>query len=324
MEILFVGILVCLSLSFLLARSYKKRKKVFEQLSAMQMQKNDAKESKKYINNYVFSSIISCFSILILFFILFEFRDFFVSEKSNFDDSKSEIIILLDVSNSMNAQDVTVAGLEISRLNAAKRCINSILENVYNSNFGLVIFAGQAEAIIPISQDRIFAKQVLEAIETNFITNQGTNIEQGIDAAIQCFSATTENQTIILLSDVENHNGDIENAIRNLRAKNIALEVIGFGTDSGSKIPLGNGRFLTEFNGRDVITSLNFDVLRAISNDYYIYPFDLNLLVDRVNTTAKNSNDFFVLDSTFMALNLLLFLVFLSILLNIFFKQQII
>jgi Ca-activated chloride channel family protein len=326
MEILLVGILICLLLSFLLYKSYKKRKKIFEQLSFTQSQNSNVKESKKYINNYIFASVISCLTLLFLFFILFEFRVFFADDNSNFDNSKNEIVFLLDVSNSMNANDVAVSDTKISRLNAAKKCMNSILENTYNSNFGLVIFAGQAKTIIPISQDKIFAKQILETIETNFITNQGTNIELGIDAAIQCFSntsqsQTTQNKTIILLSDFENHNGNIESAMLNLKAKNIVIEAIGFGTESGSKIPIGNDEFLKEFNGRDVITSLNIAILQEISKNYYIYPFDLNLLLERIDATVNKTNNFFVLDSTLMTLNLFLIFIFLSILLSIFFRQ---
>jgi len=323
LEILLVGILICLLLSFLLVKSYRKRKKVFEQLSLAQTQNSNIKETKKYIKNYVFTSVISCLTLMFLFFILFDFRVFFANNNSNFDDSKNEIVFLLDVSNSMNANDVTVSDTKITRLNAAKKCINSILENTYNSNFGLVIFAGQAKTINPISQDKIFVKQMLETIETNFITNQGTNIELGIDAAFQCFSntlqsQTMQNKTIILLSDFENHNGSIENAISNLKAKNIAIETIGFGTENGSKIPIGNSDFLKDFNGRYVITSLDFSTLRAISENYYIYPFDLDLLLYKIDATVRKTDKLFTVNSTLMTLNLFLILIFLSILLKIF------
>ena len=321
MEILLVGILICLLFAVLLNKSYKKRKKVFEQLSLAQTQNSDDKKMKKYLNNYVVASIISCFATLLLFFILFEFRVFFANYNSNFDDSKNEIVFLLDASNSMNAKDATVSQIEISRLNAAKKTISSILENTFNSNFCLVIFAGQAQTVTPISQDRIFMSQMLQTIETNFISNQGTNIELGIDAAIRCFSQNVKNKTIILLSDFENHNGNIQNALLNLKANGIVIEAIGFGSESGSRIPIGNSEFLKEFNGRDVITSLNFAILQSISENYFIYPFDLNLLFGRIDATVQKPNNFFVLDSTLMTMNLLLVLVFLSVLLSIFFKQ---
>ena len=317
MKILLFIFLICALFSFLFIKSFQKRKKIFVQFSSSQFQNFEA---KKYLKNYIFASIISCFTVLFLFFILFEFRVFFESKNSDFDENKNEIVFLLDVSNSMNANDIILYNAENTRLNAAKKTIYSVLENTYSANFGLVIFAGEAQTVIPISQDKVFANQILETVETNFISNQGTNIELGIETAIQVFSdENQQNKIIILLSDFENHNGNIENAILNLLAKNISIFAIGFGSENGSKIPDGKGEFLRDFKGQNVITSLNFAILQKVSENYFIYPFDLNLLIEQIEISSKKS-DIFETNSKLQLLNIFLFLVLLLIILQFIFK----
>jgi Ca-activated chloride channel family protein len=185
-----------------------------------------------------------------------------------------------DINNNHNKINTN----KLSRLEAAKQIINIVCDNIENCNFGLTGFAGIAETIVPISEDKKYLQQILSVIGTNYLSNQGTNIEKGLDEAISCFSNNRKiSKLIILLTDAENHYGNIENALELIKYSNINIITIGLGTENGAMIPIGNNDYLKEINGNYVITTFNPKVLKEISTNNFIFPFDTNLLITSIN-----------------------------------------
>lgn len=276
---------VFLALTLLFLKNYKKRCKIAEKFYLNENIAKQHNQKKKYINIFL---ILFVFSIVTLCLISFLFV-FSLKQNNNNNlrniSNPNQIVFLLDVSNSMNAID---AAQNLSRLAAAKLCINYITSNLNNTNFGLVIFAGQAQILTPISQDKIFIEQLISCVDTDFITNQGTNIELGIKESIKCFTEETINKTIIILTDAENHDGNIELAVMLAKSLNIRIKCIGFGSEKGSNISTSNGQYFQNQKGVVVTTFLNKQLLREISENNFIYPFNLDEIVNQLEISTYN------------------------------------
>jgi Ca-activated chloride channel family protein len=195
----------------------------------------------------------------------------------------------------MNALDADTSH-NISRLDAAKKTIMDILmlrEHNKNVSLGLVIFAGQAQMVVPLSDDRIFFQQVLSAVSSDFVTTQSTNFEIGITEAVKSFHQSERLKTLIILTDGENHYGDLSKAISLVRQNNIDFFVIGIGSEAGSNIPANNfssNNFLKDINGKDIITYLDIAVLRELSADFMLYPISFSD-IQKINKSAEKSQD---------------------------------
>ena len=112
-----------------------------------------------------------------------------------------ELVIALDVSNSMMAEDVYP-----NRLEAAKMAVEKLVDKLSNDKIGLIIFAGDAFVQLPITADYVSAKMFLESISTTSISLQGTDISKAIETGIRSFSSESEkNKVLVIISDGENH-----------------------------------------------------------------------------------------------------------------------
>lgn len=174
-----------------------------------------------------------------------------------------EIIIALDVSNSMNAKD-----LEPSRLERAKQTVARLTDRLINDRIGLIVFAGQAYTQIPITTDYASAKMFLANITTNIVPIQGTAIGSAINLATQSFTEIEDvNRAIIVITDGENHEDDAVGAAKNAAKNGIKVYTVGMGSTKGSPIPMGGaGNFLRDNQGNVVITKINETMLTEIAN----------------------------------------------------------
>ena len=112
-----------------------------------------------------------------------------------------EIVVALDVSNSMLAHDINP-----SRLEKAKMMLSKLVDDLENDKVGLVVFAGDAYTQLPITTDYVSAKMFLNSIDTQMVPTQGTAIGQAIKIAMNSFSPeSTAEQAIIVITDGENH-----------------------------------------------------------------------------------------------------------------------
>ncbi|MDR3366579.1 MAG: VWA domain-containing protein [Prevotellaceae bacterium] len=199
----------------------------------------------------------------------------------------AEIIIALDVSNSMMAQDFTP-----NRLENAKRAIARLVDQLGNDRIGLIVFAGDAYIQLPITSDYVSAKLFLNAINTGIVPRQGTAIGKAIVTAIRSFSLQSEkSRALIIISDGENHEDDPVEAAQLAVKEGIKIYTIGIGSPQGSPIPLKEGGLMKDRQGNMVVTRLDEEVLEktaAAGNGMYARATTSNLgLGDIVNDVRK-------------------------------------
>lgn len=175
-----------------------------------------------------------------------------------------ELIIALDVSNSMMAEDI-----KPNRLERAKRAIAKLTERLRDDKLGLIVFAGQAYVQLPITTDYVSAKLFLDAINTSIVPVQGTAIGAAIDMATKSFSPNFGgNKAVIVITDGENHEDDAVGAAKKALEKKIVVHTIGMGLPQGAPIPVGgegSRDFLKDKENNIVVTKLDENMLTEIA-----------------------------------------------------------
>ncbi len=172
----------------------------------------------------------------------------------------AEIIVALDVSNSMLAQDYSP-----NRLERAKLSIARLTERLQEDRIGLIIFAGTSFVQLPVTTDYVSAKMFLGSIDTGSIPVQGTAIGDAIRLSIKSFSAQSEkSRVIVVISDGENHEDDPVAAAKQAAELGIKVYTIGVGSAEGQPIPV-NGELLKDKEGNIVVTRLDEETLRKVA-----------------------------------------------------------
>ena len=206
----------------------------------------------------------------------------------------ADIIVCLDVSNSMLAQD-----LSPNRLTRAKYALEKMIDGLQGDRLGLVIFAGEAYVQLPITIDYSAAKLFLESIGPGMVPVQGTNIEAAIEKASESFSNDEgKNRAIILITDGENHSSEAIAAAEKAGKNGIMINTIGIGSEKGVPIPLvENGvvkGYRKDREGQTVITKLNSEVLKIIAgkaNGVYVQAsqadIGLGAVLDKIGELDK-------------------------------------
>lgn len=174
-----------------------------------------------------------------------------------------EVMIALDISNSMLAQDVAP-----SRLEKAKRLVEQLVDRMENDKVGMIVFAGDAFTQLPITSDYVSAKLFLESIHPSLISKQGTAIGQAVELATRSFTNTEGvGKTVIVITDGENHESGAIEAVKNAVGKNIQINVLGIGTQEGAPIPVGDNDFRRDNEGNVIVTRLNVDMCREVAQN---------------------------------------------------------
>lgn len=172
----------------------------------------------------------------------------------------AEIIVALDVSNSMLAQDYSP-----NRLERAKLSIARLTDRLQEDRIGLVIFAGTSFVQLPVTTDYVSAKMFLSSIDTGSIPIQGTAIGDAIRLCIKSFSAQSEkSRVIVVISDGENHEDDPVAAAKQAAELGIKVYTIGVGSAEGQPIPVEGG-LLRDKDGEIVVTRLDEETLRKVA-----------------------------------------------------------
>lgn len=191
-----------------------------------------------------------------------------------------EVIIALDISNSMLAEDV-----QPSRLQKAKRLVSQLVDKMQNDKVGMIVFAGDAFTQLPITSDYISAKMFLESIDPSLISKQGTAIGAAINLAVRSFTPQEGvGRTIIVITDGENHEGGVTEAAKNAVDKGIQINVLGVGMPDGAPIPVvGTNDYRRDRDGNIIVTCLNEQMCQEIAqkgNGIYVR-------VDNTNNAQK-------------------------------------
>ncbi len=173
-----------------------------------------------------------------------------------------ELIIALDVSNSMLAEDI-----KPNRLERAKQAISQLVDKLGNDKIGLIVFAGDAYTQLPITTDYVSAKMFLSTINTGIVPRQGTSIGKAIDLGVRSFGSQEDmSRAIIVITDGENHEDDAIKAATAAQEKGIIVYTVGMGSKQGAPIPIGgNNNFRKDKDGHVVITKLDEKMLQEIA-----------------------------------------------------------
>lgn len=206
----------------------------------------------------------------------------------------ADLMICLDVSNSMKAED-----FQPNRLGKAKQAISKLVDKLEGDRLGIIVFGGVAYVQLPITTDYSAAKLFLESINTDMIPTQGTAIGAAIDLAIESFGKDEgKNKAIVIITDGENHEDDAIKAAENAAEKNIAIHTIGMGSADGAPIPVYKNNVRESFRkdneGNTVITKLDEQTLMEISgagNGIYVRASNsdtgLNKVLDAISKLEK-------------------------------------
>lgn len=194
-----------------------------------------------------------------------------------------EVIISLDISNSMRAEDVVP-----SRLDKSKMLIENMVDNFTNDKVGLVVFAGDAFIQLPITSDYVSAKMFLQNVDPSLIATQGTDLAGAIDLSSKSFTQQDKvGRAILIITDGEDHEGGAIEAAKKARKNGIRVFVLGVGSPKGSPVPDDNGGYMKDNTGQEVMSALNEDMCKQIAEaggGAYIH-------VDNTSLAQRQLND---------------------------------
>lgn len=175
-----------------------------------------------------------------------------------------DLMIALDVSNSMLAEDI-----KPNRLERSKQSILRLIDQLDGDRIGIIVFAGKAYTQLPITTDYAAAKLFVSAISTDIIPTQGTAIGDAIARAISSFGETRNNKAIIIITDGEDHQGSSLEQAETATKAGIAIYTIGMGLPDGAPIPVYNGKVMAGYkkdgSGNIIVSRLDEALLQQIA-----------------------------------------------------------
>jgi Ca-activated chloride channel family protein len=200
-----------------------------------------------------------------------------------------DIVFAVDVSKSMDAEDIAP-----SRLEKAKRLVSKIIDNLGSDRIGIIAYAGEAYPMLPITTDYAAGKIFLQNMNTNLVSSQGTAIDDAIDLAGTYFDDEDINKILIILSDGEDHSENAVDKAKEVAKNGITIFSVGIGTVNGAPIPIKRNGNLYGYKkdkaGKTVVTRLNDKILREIAsatNGKYIDGNNAKNVVDYVSDALK-------------------------------------
>lgn len=243
--------------AFYLYSNYRRRKAIrkFGDPVLMAQLMPDVSKYRPDVKFWLVFAAIGLFAVLLA-------RPQFGSKLETVKRQGVEVMIALDISNSMLAQDV-----QPSRLEKANRLVAQLVDKMENDKLGMIVFAGDAFTQLPITSDYISAKMFLESINPSLISKQGTAIGAAINLATRSFTPQEGvGRAVIVITDGENHEGGAVEAAKAAAEKGIQVSVLGVGMPDGAPIPVeGTNDFRRDRDGNVVVTRLNEQMCQEIA-----------------------------------------------------------
>ncbi len=202
----------------------------------------------------------------LLFIVIALMQPVFGTRKAGSNQRNQEIVLCLDISNSMNVKDLSTID---SRLDIAKRGIINFINTLRGERVGLSIFAGTAQIQLPITTDYHALKMFVNEIQTDIISKQGTNINEALLISSKMFTKSKNAKITMMITDGEDHMGNMTEGVKAVKDKNVKLAVFGIGSKQGGYVP--NDPLHPEFGfkvlstGKRVISKLNKNLLIEIA-----------------------------------------------------------
>lgn len=197
-----------------------------------------------------------------------------------------DIVFALDVSKSMLAEDIAP-----NRLDKSKQIISKIIDKLGSDRIGIIIYAGNAFPLLPITTDHGAAKMFLQSANPNMVSSQGTAINEAIKLATSYYDNDEQtNRFLFIISDGEDHQEDASSGIAQATKDGIKTYTIGVGTEKGGPIPIKDKygvlqSYKKDSKGETVITKMNPKTLEDIAeggNGKYILGNKTQKTVDYV------------------------------------------
>lgn len=201
-----------------------------------------------------------------------------------------EMMLVVDVSNSMLAEDFSP-----SRLDRTRYAIDKLFASLHQDRVGMVVFAGEAKVQLPITTDYRMARSFARKLSPSLVSVQGTDLGQALSLATLSFSnAKDKSRAIILITDGEAHDADAVEAARRAAEQGIRIFCIGIGTPEGAPIKI-SGEFIRDEKGDMVVSRLNEKMLQEIADiadGGYVratnQAFGLDEIVDKINEMERS------------------------------------
>ncbi len=214
-----------------------------------------------------FSGVLTLFYVLSFLLLILSFVDIVKNEKTEMSVEKasSDVIFLVDVSNSMNSNDI-----EPSRLEQAKLILNKTLNQLHEERVGIVVFAGEARTMMPLTTDYSSVDIYLENLSSDLIKRQGTDFLLAMEETEKKLKKGTSGlKKVVLISDGEDNEGNHDAAVNLAQKNNIAVTSVGIGTEEGGAIPELQFNLYQDYkkdeDGNTVITKRETQALKTIS-----------------------------------------------------------
>lgn len=172
-----------------------------------------------------------------------------------------EVIVALDISKSMLVTDMDKRK---TRLESAKNGLNQLINQLHGDKIGLVIFAGKAYPQLPLTNDYGAAKLFVNEVTTDMISNQGTNIPDALELAMNSFSTEQTAKSIIVITDGENHEGSLDGVMAEIKERGIFVHAVGLGSSKGGPVPDRKGGFKKDESGNVVVSKINPELVKTL------------------------------------------------------------
>jgi Ca-activated chloride channel family protein len=210
-----------------------------------------------------------------------------------------DVMIALDVSNSMLAEDI-----KPNRLEKARQLVNRLIGQLENDRIGLVLFAGRAYMQMPLTTDHAAAKMYVQNAGPDIVPSQGTMISEALKLSTAAFNSKERKyKAIVLITDGEDHDPASLEVAQQLAINGVIVNTVGIGSSTGTPIPdPSTGQFRKDAEGNTVLSKLNENQLKqlaAATKGVYVNPENVNEAVDVIMKKLSTIQETSVEDSAF-------------------------
>lgn len=196
-----------------------------------------------------------------------------------------DMMICLDVSNSMLAQDI-----KPNRLENAKLAMTKLVDQLKGDRLGIIVFAGKAYVQLPITSDYAAARMFISKISTDLVPTQGTAIAEAIRMAHESLTSETRSKAIIIMTDGEDHEGNVIEQTEKAVADGIRVYTLGIGSPEGAPIPILSpdgsiAGYRKDQDGNTIMTRLDEVTLQKIAstgNGVYVRSANTNQALRKI------------------------------------------
>lgn len=291
--------------------------------------------SSRHKNNLLFYIIRS---LSFLFLIIAIARPVGNQIKTEVENKGRDIIIAIDISNSMRAKDVILSGSysdtsstedikDVSRFEATKKVLNYLLKKEKNDRFSLIAFSDIAFPLLPFTEDKDLLSSYINNLDFSYTSFGGTDLSKPIEVGIKRLK-NKENKknknVMILFSDGEEHNNRAEKAAEKAKEAGLTIITVGLGSEQGAKIPMGQdpmgNTYYQTHHAREVISKLNdlsLKKIARITKGKYLFLDNTDIVsklsyeIEKIEKSSYKALDYYEYEewfSIFAFISLLLFI----------------